>query len=325
MKQKILRMLYEADDHLSGEELSRTLGISRSAVWKHIHSLQAEGYEIEGVPNKGYRLIKGLGLNPAEIEPYLNTSWLGRNIVFRTEVDSTNILAKKLAEEGAPHGLAVLADTQSAGKGRLGRKWVSEPSSGVWLSSLLRPSVPLAQIPQITLATAVGVAQAVEEIGFTPQIKWPNDVLLDGRKVCGILTEMRGSYENVDWVVVGTGINVNQHKFPEELSEAATSFYLSSGREYPRERVLGALLNHLEAVYEKFFADGFAALRTLWLRYGETVGRFVNVQTPKGVVSGMAVDIDDNGFLLVEQKDGKCVPIMAGDVSLRQMTGACRA
>ena len=319
MKERILNRLKADADYVSGESISNLLGISRTAVWKHINSLKTDGYLIESLRNHGHRLISIPDkLYPAEIKPWLKTTDLGREIIYYDAVDSTNRAAREEADLGRRHGGVVIADLQTAGRGRLGRRWFSPGLTGIWLSVILRPDIIPADAPKITLAAAVAVAGALAEAGLSPGIKWPNDILLQGKKVCGIYTEMKADMDRVQYVVVGIGINVNERSFPEEIQTTATSLCLAGEREFPRPQIAAAVLNHLETVFGQFLDQGFAGVRQEWKKYAINLGRQVEVNTLQKIISGRAVDIDENGLLLVESADGVLHRITAGDVTLRR-------
>ena len=225
MKTEILRMLKSTGDYLSGQQLCGMLGVSRTAVWKAVGELREEGYVIEAVRNRGYRLVEGADvITQAELASMLHTQWIGTRLEYFDETDSTNTRARKLAEEGAPHGTLVIADSQSSGKGRRGRLWTSPRGVGIWMSMLLRPDIAPVHASMLTLIAGMAVVRGVKEsTGLDAMIKWPNDAVLAGRKICGILTEMSTEDETIRYVITGIGINVNIDEFPEEIRDTATS------------------------------------------------------------------------------------------------------
>ena len=230
MKTEILSMLRETDGYISGQQICEQFQVSRTAVWKVMEQLKAEGYQIEAVRNRGYHLEKSPDvLGEAEIKSLLNTSWAGCDVLYFPETDSTNTRAKRLGDEGAVHGTLVAADRQTGGKGRRGRRWESPAGSSIYMSILLRPDIPPDQAPMLTLVMAQSTAEAIRiRTGEEALIKWPNDIVINGKKVCGILTEMSTEIQWINHVVIGVGINVNTEYFPEELTETATSIYLES-------------------------------------------------------------------------------------------------
>ncbi|GAX89763.1 biotin--[acetyl-CoA-carboxylase] ligase [Effusibacillus lacus] len=311
MKEQILKMLRaNQNEYLSGEELCRRFNVSRTAIWKHIKDLQEEGYEIDAVRNKGYRLVSAPDIvTAAEIREGLSTRRLGQHIVAVKELDSTNVLAAKLAETGEPDGTLVIADCQTGGKGRRGKAWFSPPGTGIWMSLILRPHLPLAQAPQLTLVAAVAVGQVLSDLaGHRAGIKWPNDILFEDRKCCGILTEMNMESEEITRVIVGIGINVNQTEieFPDELRDIATSLRIVAGRPFHRAKVVQRILERFELLYDQYAEYGsFAPIREQWKQQSITLGRYVSAHTPRGLLTGLAVDIDEMGALVLETDSGR--------------------
>ena len=324
MKEAILQALRSSGDYVSGQELCRQLGVSRTAVWKKIRQLQDEGYVIEAVTNKGYRIVSSPDIvTQQEIKSRLETKTAGAFVICLEQVDSTNQYAKKIAEEGAPEGTLVIADEQTAGKGRSGRVWKSPPGSSVYMTLLLRPNMELERISMVTLVMGMAVAEAVRELTSLPAgIKWPNDVVVGGKKICGILTEMSAELARINYIVIGTGINVNMKQFPEELTDTATSLFLETGREYPRAELIACVMKHFEAFYEKFQKSGDMSL--LRDRYNELLvsrEKGVKVLDPKGNWCGTASGIDSSGRLLVRDEKGDLREVYAGEVSVRGIYG----
>jgi BirA family biotin operon repressor/biotin-[acetyl-CoA-carboxylase] ligase len=321
MRDKILSLLKKDPlSYLSGEDISNILGISRTAVWKHVNSLKEEGYVIDSITKLGYRLIRVPDrLYEAEISGFLDTESFGRNIVYFNKVDSTNIVARKLAEEGAEHGTVVVAEEQTAGRGRLGRNWKSSLGTGIWMTVIMRPQIIPAEAPKITLTSAVAVAEAISECStLSPKIKWPNDIMINGKKVCGILTEIKADIDCIHYVVVGIGININQESFPDELAQTATSLRIEGEKTYERVKIAGMMLNQLEKWYLSLMDKGFGEIRDRWKEYSINLGRHVYVNNMKEAIEGIAVDIDQNGFLVVKDATGTVHTISAGDVTLRR-------
>lgn len=320
MQESILHMLRERPgDYVSGEAMCQAFGVSRTAIWKHIKDLQDNGYEIEAVRNKGYRLLESPDLvTAAEIREGLQTTVLGQNIVYRDSIDSTNTLAQQLAREGAPDGTLVIADEQTAGRGRRGRQWFSPPHSGVWMSLILRPQLPLQHAAQITLVAAVALSKALtRESGVQAGIKWPNDILFSGKKCCGILTEMHAEFDQIHHLVVGIGINVNvpQSDFSDELQSIATSLQAIKGERLSRAGVVRSVLNEFEPLYRRYVdGGGFGSIRDDWKASSITLGRQIVAQTARGTITGKALDIDEFGVLLVEQADGSVEKIYSADI-----------
>ena len=262
MKGEILKLLKETDGYVSGQELCRRFGVSRTAVWKVINQLKEEGYEIEAVRNRGYAL-KGAGdvLSEAELLSCLKTEWAGGRTVYFDATDSTNIQARRLAEAHAPHGTLVVSDRQDGGKGRRGRSWASPSGVGIWMSLILRPEIAPSSASMLTLAAALAVREGIqEETGLSPLIKWPNDLVLNGKKICGILTEMSTELMEIQYVITGIGINVNQREFPPEIRDTATSLSLEAGRSFRRSSLIAAILKAFEKDYEAFLKTGDLSL-----------------------------------------------------------------
>jgi BirA family biotin operon repressor/biotin-[acetyl-CoA-carboxylase] ligase len=307
---------------LSGEELSRLLGVSRTAVWKAVQSLREEGYNIISRARQGYRLegIPDL-LLPAEISWGLETQWLGRNIYYKDTLASTNELAKELARQGVEEGTLVIAEEQGEGRGRRGRSWYSPRGQGLLFSLILRPPLQPAQAPQLTFLAAVAVAETLrKELGLEAGIKWPNDIYIRGRKVAGILTELSAELDRVNFVIMGIGVNVNTplEDFPPSLQEGATSLQAEAGRALSRAALLQKILLQIESWYKVFLQDGFPPLRRRWKELAFVLGKEVQVIGPRETFSGLAVDVDEFGALLVQVGGGQVRRVLAGDVSLRE-------
>ncbi len=313
-RDEIFALLLQADGFFSGQELSARVGISRAGVWKHIKALQAEGYTIEAVRNRGYRLQPN-GVRQQEIEAYLQTEWLGRSYRYLPEVGSTNIEAKNWADGGAPNGAVVMADLQNQGRGRLGRAWSSPSGTGIWFSVVLRPRLEPSMAPQISLTTAVGVCAGLQQLGYNAGIKWPNDIYIDGRKVCGMLTEMHGSMESVEWVVVGIGINCLNKELPPEIKDVATSLAIARP-DVPvvRAQVAAVIFQQLEKYYNLLYEQGFAEIRQQWLTNNITLGKRVKISTLNETFYGQALDMQEDGSLLVKKEGGDEFKLVTGDV-----------
>lgn len=330
LRSHLLQYLRSAGGPVSGGELARGLGVSRTAVWKQVRALRRLGYRIEGSPGSGYRLLEGTDLPwPEEVVPRLPTRILGRPYHFFRELDSTNLELRRLALEGAPEGTTVVADFQRQGRGRRGRSWVAPPGTALHVSVLLRPERPPAEVGRLTLLTALATRHAIEHAtGLKPGIKWPNDLLLDGRKCCGILVETAVQQDQVEFAVVGVGINVNQMEddFPPELRTAATSLRQALGGPVCRVELLLVLLAALEEVYAAWRAGRDRPLLDAWRAACVHLGQRVRVTGAGGEWTGVALDVEDDGSLLL-LPDGRREPVrvLAGDVSLRPAEPAGRA
>ena len=320
MRSKILKMLQNAgSEYISGEEIASRLGVSRTAVWKHIRELREAGYDIRSHSRSGYMLQQAPDLLlPDEVRHGLKTEFIGQNIIYYEDIPSTNIEAKRLAADGAPEGTVVVSEAQSTGRGRMERAFFSPKGKGIWFSVILRPGFLPQEAPKCTLLAAVAVARAMERFGLRAGIKWPNDVLHEGKKLVGILTEMNGEMDRINYVVIGTGINVNilPEDFPPELRECATSLAIMKGEKLPRVAFFQAVLESLEELYLLVQTQGFASLMEEWRRYTITLGQEVNVIGINETFAGKAVDIDDDGALLVQTARG-IRRVLAGDVSIR--------
>jgi BirA family biotin operon repressor/biotin-[acetyl-CoA-carboxylase] ligase len=315
----VLSFLAEAaDDYVSGEAISDKLGLTRAAVWKHVEALRSHGYRIDAVPARGYRLIEVPDkLTPLELRPLLNTHDVGQVLHWYEEIGSTNDRARELAEEGAEHGEVVIAEAQTAGRGRRGRLWVSPARKNLYFSVILRPDLPPARAPELTLVASVALCDALRQAGVQAGIKWPNDLLASERKIAGVLTELAAEADRVHWVVIGAGVNVNarEEDFPEELRGEATSVLLERGEPAPRALFAAACLTALEGWIDRHAEEGFAVVREAWRERSTTLGREVTVRTDGREIVGTAEDIDDAGALLVRGPAG-LERILAGDVAL---------
>jgi BirA family biotin operon repressor/biotin-[acetyl-CoA-carboxylase] ligase len=321
---RVLATLRKADGRpCSGEALSRALGVTRAQVWKHVEQLRDLGYGIEGAPGGGYRLV-GVPdrLYPEEIQQGLATRWLAREIHFEAETDSTNRVAHELARGGAPHGAAVVAEAQTAGRGRLGRGFFSPSGRSLYTSIVLRPALDTRRAPTTILAAGVAVAECVAaEIGDEARVelKWPNDVLVDGCKTSGILMEMASEGTRVSYLVLGIGVNLNvaREEFPEELRASATSVGAAAGRPVARAAFARRLYGILEGVLDLHAREGFAGLGPRFQRFYRMEGRTVDVTEVGGrALHGEALAPDPDGALPVRTADGAVHRVLAGDVTL---------
>ena len=320
---RVIRTLRESREPCSGEELSEALGVSRAAVWKQVERLRERGYVIEGAAGGGYQLKSAPDrLYPEEVSAPLETRWLAQSFEHFDELDSTNRLALERAREGAAHGHTIVAETQTAGRGRLGRSFYSPPNRNLYSSTILRPKLDTGAAPTLIPASAVAVADAIaEEVGSDDgiEIKWPNDVLLGGRKTCGILMEMTVEATQVGAAVLGIGVNLNvdPEEFPEEFRSLATSLCAFAGRPINRAAFARRLYRRMESVLDLHAAAGFEALRKRYEAYFAMPGRRITVTGADGrAVHGVAVGIDDGAALLFERDDGARERVLAGDVTL---------
>ncbi len=324
MRDGLLELLQKKNRFVSGQEIADTLGISRSAVWKSINRIRQEGYQVEAVTGKGYRIM---GMEDAygenSIRSALKTVWLGRQTVFFDEIDSTNDEVRRRAQKGAEEGLLVAADCQTKGKGRRGRSWENPPGTQIAMSFLLKPDFSPDIAPMLTLVMAMASVEGIRKVTeLSVRIKWPNDIVINGKKLVGILTEMTAEPDYIHEVIIGTGINVNIEEFPEELKETATSLYLESGKKWPRALLTGEIINSFEKYYEIFRQTGtFSELREEYNKLCINAGRRVCVLDPKGEFEAQAQGINDKGELIVTKDDGSVVNVFAGEVSVRGIYG----
>ncbi len=320
IRNKIVKLLIEnSTGYLSGEEMSRQVGCSRAAVWKHIEELRQAGYEIEARPRHGYRLkYRPDRIAPEEIHPHLQTKRFGQEIDYVYSTPSTQIIAHKLAKEGAPEGTIVVAEEQIKGRGRMGKVWYSPPQTGIWMSLILRPSIPLVNASHLTLLASVGVREALQkETGLNVQIKWPNDLLIGRKKVCGILTELRGEHDQIHYVIIGLGMNVNVNKsdFPMELREIGTSLAIETGRTIHRASLLATILEELEQTYFTYLQEGFTTIRERWEQGAGMLGEIITARTAQGPVTGVAERVNEQGALLIQTSAGT-VPVYSAEIDL---------
>lgn len=318
----ILRLLRDAGAHVSGANMSVELGLSRTAVWKQVSRLRDLGYVIDSTPNKGYRLRSAPNVPLAsEVLPRLQTQQVGQTFHFLDTTESTNLVASRMAADGAPHGTVIAADTQTHGRGRLARTWFSPRGVNLYMSVILRPRVEPACAPQAAIVTALAVVRALSKLHPPLQlgIKWPNDVYLAQRKLAGILCELSAESDHVHYLVIGLGMNVNlpREQLPAEIAGSATSLLDATGAESSRPAVLAAILNEMEPVYDTWCAHGLQPFLDEWQRYSVLQGRAVTVETLAGTIRGTVLDLSPGGALVLQTADGEVRQVLAGDVQER--------
>lgn len=324
MKAKILALLRERGDYVSGQEMCDLFQVSRTAVWKAMNQLKKEGYQINAVPNRGYLLDLGEEVYGShELESRMDTVWAGRKVLFFDTIDSTNLRAKLEAEAGAPQGTLIVADEQSAGRGRRGREWDSPAGKNIYCTLLLRPDMDPNRASMLTLVMALAVAEGIRRTcRLETQIKWPNDIVIEGRKVCGMLTEMSVERDYIHYVVVGVGINVGVQEFPEALRETAASLQQFTGAPVNRAALIAEIMKSFETIYQRFCRTcDCSEIRTDYEAVLVNYNHPVRVMDPKGEYTGIARGINDMGELLVELPDGTVQPVFAGEVSVRGVYG----
>lgn len=324
MKAEILALLREQGEYVSGQELCRRFGVSRTAVWKAIGQLKKEGYQIEAVQNRGYRLVREIEVfGQNELESRIGTRWAGRPVLYYDELPSTNLQAKLAAEEGASQGTLIVADMQTAGRGRRGKGWSSPRGVNVYFTLLLKPDYDTDLTSMVTLVMGLAVAEGIRRTcGVRAEIKWPNDVVADGKKICGILAEMSVEREYIHYVVIGVGINVGKQEFPPEIAQSATSLWQECGRSVSRSQLTANVMQAFEDRYDAFRRDGnLAGLMDDYNSLLVSRGREVRVLDPKGEFQGISRGINERGELLVERRDGEVTAVYAGEVSVRGLYG----
>ncbi|MGI5888007.1 MAG: biotin--[acetyl-CoA-carboxylase] ligase [Oscillospiraceae bacterium] len=324
-KQMTLDILYSRDGYVSGEDIGRELGVSRAAVNKAVSSLSSEGYEIESVQNRGYRIVSGPDiLSWGEIHPFYSTSAVGRRLMVFDTIDSTNNYLKANSDS-LPDGTVVIADSQSAGRGRRGRSFLSPPGTGIYMSVILKPASKPLGFQNITAFIAVALCSAIESTcGMRPGIKWTNDAVMGGRKVAGILTELGAEVEtgSIQYIISGIGINCNQDPgdFPEELSDIAGSIHMATGKPVKRARLAASFISELDRMYSSW-PDNKPEYLGLYRKDCITVGKQVKVVGGGKERTGKAVGIDDDFGLIVEYDDGTAGHVRFGEVSVRGLYG----
>jgi BirA family biotin operon repressor/biotin-[acetyl-CoA-carboxylase] ligase len=311
---QILTLLEKAGSvPVSGEEIGRTAGVSRTMAWKYIRTLRQRGYAIEAMQGKGY-VLRGMPdkLYPERISVGLDTNLIGREILYYKKTGSTNDVAKKAGNE-APDGTVIIAETQEYGRGRRGCNWIS-PSGGIWLSVILKPQISPARASRLTLVAGVAVAETLRREGIDADLKWPNDVLVKGKKICGILTEMEAETDSISYVVIGIGINANMEtdSLSEETRERATTMKAELGKEIDRVDFIHSLLRELEQQYIRFNTRPFGEILSDWTAFSDTIGRNVKVVTPAKTYEGKTTGIADDGALLIDTGKGQVEAITYG-------------
>ena len=324
MKEEILRLLRSADGYISGQELCNWFGVSRTAVWKAINQLKEAGYEIEAQQNKGYRLMAAPDLmTEAEIKSLMHTEWVAKEVLYFDTIDSTNTKAQELAEKGYPSGTLVVADKQESGKGRRGRSWVSPSGTGIFMTLMIKPDINPNNASMLTLVAALAVAKAITSVtGEEALIKWPNDIVVNSKKVCGILTEMNAQFDYINHIVVGIGINVHNESFPEEISQMASSLMIEAGgKRFHRAQIIAETMSYFEQYYDTFLKT--QDLSALVREYDELLvnrNKSVRVLDPKEPFDGKAMGITPKGELIVDTWESRKL-VSSGEVSVRGIYG----
>ena len=323
MREKILKVILDNEkEFISGEELSKKLGISRTAIWKHIRILRSQGYNIESVNKKGYRLVDEPTdlLNPQNIYRNLKTKFIGKNILHFETIDSTNDYAKKIGNE-LRDGSVIISEEQTKGKGRLGRVWESKAGEGIWMSIILKPNIIPNKAPFITLIAGASIVKALNILGVDAKIKWPNDITINNKKLSGILTELSAEIERVNYIVVGIGMNVKDNDFEEELQDKATSLY-KENYNVSRIDIVKEILCQFEKLYLDYIEkDDKKEVLDICRQYSAIINKEIYVikNDQKELVD--CIGINEEGNLIIKNKDGKLEEIMSGEVSIRGVKG----
>lgn len=324
MKKEILRILKDNNEYVSGQDLCNKLGVSRTAIWKVMNQLKEEGYVLEAISKKGYKLLdKPDILSKEEIESQMDTEVFGRRVTYFDEIDSTNIYAKKLGEEGDSHGTLVVADKQIQGKGRRGKNWESPKGSGIWMTLILKPNLNPMAASMITIVAGLSVSNAINKLyGIQSFIKWPNDIVINGKKICGILTEMSTEFDYINHLVIGIGINANMKEFPEDIKAIATSISKEYGKTILRSELIAAIMKEFEFYYKIFMKT--SNLETLMKDYNERLvskGKEVVIMEAGHKYEAIALGINKDGELRIKTNDGVEKNVFAGEVSVRGIYG----
>lgn len=319
MKYSLLSILKNSNDYVSGELISTKLGVTRASIWKYIKSLKSEGYIIEGISNKGYKLISSPEIiNEFEIKSNLETTFIGHNIFHFDNIDSTNKKAKELAKKDAVDGSLIISDEQSIGKGRFDRTWIS-PKGGLWLSLILRPLISPQDASKLTMLAAASLHKTLKEFNLDITIKWPNDLLIKGKKFSGILTEMNGDMDKINYVVLGIGINTNIDEaiIPDELKDKSTSLKIETGKSLSNLNVLCKFLKNFESDYINFTNTlDFSTTINLFRQHSNIINKEVTVHTIRNSFSAKCIDIDLDGNLVLVDADGNTIIQNSGEISL---------
>lgn len=321
-KDELLKRLFEATGQpVSGQEIADEFGLSRTAIWKYVKDFKKDGYEIGTVRKKGYYLISAPDrVNQANVKKYLNTKTFGHRIDYTETCESTQLIAHDEAQDGAPNGTVIVSEEQTLGKGRMSRPWNSVAGKGIWMSVIARPELTPQQAPQMTLVAAVAVTRAMQEVtGVEPTIKWPNDILVNGKKITGILTELQADPDRVKAIILGIGINVNQTEedFPEELRPIVNSLKMVLGHSVNRAKLIAKTLEFLEHYTDLYVLHGFSPIKLLWESYSNTAGKRIRAVMINETIEGTAIGISNEGMLELKLDDGTVRGIYSADIEFQ--------
>lgn len=318
-RNKLINILSKnKDQYISGQLLSEKLHISRSGIWKHMKELEKDGYQIEGKSKKGYRIISYPDkLSENTIQWGLNSNWIGNTIIHKQTTSSTQMLAHQAAQEGAKHGTIAIADEQTKGKGRMEREWHSAKEKGIWLSIIVRPAILPYFAPQLTLLTATVLAEVIHSYTNTnPLIKWPNDILINNKKTAGILTEMQAEQDQIQYVVIGIGLNVNQTKddLPKGIQSKATSLQIETGESWQIKDLIQKILITFENTYDSYMKNGFPEIKHKWESFGFKMGERISIKTLREQWEATFLGIAEDGALLTKSKDGETKKLYSAEI-----------
>ena len=323
MEERIINILKTSNNYVSGEHLSNELNVSRKSVWKYIKKLKSKGYKIEGISNKGYKLIQSPDkLTEVELQPLLKTHKIGRTIYHFDNIDSTNIKAKELAKSSVPDGSIIIAEEQTLGSGRFNRKWFS-PNGGIWFSLLLKPSVPPSDAPKITQIAGAAVYKTLESLNIPSTIKWPNDILINNKKVCGILAEMKCDMEAVHYLILGIGINVNLDKsdFDDSIKETATSLKIEYNKQFSKKHLLADFLFNFENLYNDFLNKlDLSKTVEICRQHSNIWNKKAKLITYNKEEIVTCISLSDTGDLIVRDENGIEKAVLSGEISFKSLT-----
>ncbi|WP_010650623.1 biotin--[acetyl-CoA-carboxylase] ligase [Oceanobacillus massiliensis] len=319
-RDRLITLLAENEDRfISGQALSDSLHISRNAVWKHMKDLEKDGYQIEARPRKGYRITAyPETMSSNTIKWGLDTKWIAKTIIHKEKTGSTQTLAHQAALENAPHGTIVIADEQTEGRGRMNRTWHSNKGKGIWLSILLRPEMLPNDASKLTLLAATVLADVLESTVQTrAHIKWPNDILLNQKKIAGILTEMQAEQDRIQYILIGIGLNVNHSKedLQEDIQSKATSLKIETGQDWPITHLIQELLKSFEKSFDAYMKSGFAPVKEKWESYGFKIGQPIQIKTFKDEWESTFLGISEEGALLTESRTGEAIKLYSAEIN----------
>lgn len=318
-RSRLIKLLSKnSESYVSGQSLSEQLGISRNAIWKHMKDLERDGYIMDAKRSKGYRIVSFPDkVSSNTIRWGLETKWLGHHIIHKEETPSTQLIGHEAARENAPDGTIIIAEEQTAGRGRMKKNWFSD-KEGLWTTLLLRPSIPANKASELTLLTAVALRDALHQLTDLPiGIKWPNDLLIGDKKLCGILTEMQGEQDRIDYVLIGIGLNVNQDEtsWDTSIRDIATSLKIETGKAWDKKEIVQTLLKYFENTYEMYLKDGFKTIKSRWEKNAFKIGETIKIKTFREEWEGRFIGISDEGALIAESSDGSPVTLYSAEIA----------